>query len=71
MTAPEDMSLDPEAAKRVREAFEMACARLPRNKRDAESRDLLAAAVFQIATEGETDPRRLSVKALMTLGWIA
>ena len=71
MNLPDDAAFDPDTLTRLREAFDIACARLPRNKRDDESRDLLAAAIVQLATEGEKDPRRLSVKALIALAWIA
>jgi hypothetical protein len=71
METVETGSFDPETLAQVREAFDLAWAKLPREKQTAASRNALAAVVMHFAEHGETEPLRLSARALKALRWIS
>jgi hypothetical protein len=55
MHIPENHSFDPETLAQVREAFELAWAKIPQRKQTDESRSALAEAVMQFAKERGRD----------------
>ena len=70
METIETPSFDPETLAKVREAFDLAWARLPREKQTAANKNALASVIMHFAEQGETEPLRLSTRALKALRWI-
>src|SRR5580704_17159390 len=58
MKTGETRAHDSEALPRLRAAFDLAWAKLPRGKRSADSKRALAEAVMQVAEQGEIEPLR-------------
>jgi hypothetical protein len=64
MDRPEDHSSDPETLAVLREAFDLAWAKLPPELRTVIVKSALAEVIKHLAKQGETEPLRLSARAL-------
>jgi hypothetical protein len=60
----DDKSFDPETLALLREAFDLAWAKIPPAQQNAVLRNTLAELIKQIARQGETEPYKLSARAL-------
>ena len=58
-------AFDPETIAILRAAFDDACASLPSEQHTQSKRSTLAQRILKLASEGERDPERLRVFALM------
>jgi hypothetical protein len=66
LLADDHDSLEPDASL-LREAFDLAWAKIPPSQQNVVLKSALAELVKRIAKQGETSPRRLSARALSAL----
>jgi hypothetical protein len=63
----DDKSFDPETLALLREAFDIAWAKIPPARQSAVLKSALVELLKHIARQGETEPHRLSARALAAL----